>query len=107
MPRGRKRGTEHRLTYLEAAIRVLEEAQQPMQAREIVSAALDRGYISPNGKTPVNTLKAKLYAQFRNNPESRLARYDEVRESRPGRRTAARWGLRTWNSPVGDDSTRC
>jgi hypothetical protein len=46
---------------LDAAARVLEEAGQPMTAKEIVAAAESKGYWrSPGGKTPDRTLYAAI-----------------------------------------------
>ncbi len=50
-----------RTSPLDAAARVLEEAGQPMTAKEIVAAAEAKGYWkSPGGKTPDRTLYAAI-----------------------------------------------
>jgi hypothetical protein len=50
-----------RASGLDAAARVLEEARQPMTAKEIVEAAESKGYWrSPGGKTPDRTLYAAI-----------------------------------------------
>jgi len=54
-----------RTSGLEAAARVLEEAGQPMRAKEIVAAAEAKGYWkSPGGKTPARTLYAAIIREI-------------------------------------------
>lgn len=54
-----------RMGVLDAAARVLEEAGQPMTAKEIVSMAEAKGYWkSPAGKTPDRTLYAALVREI-------------------------------------------
>ncbi len=55
--RAKKEPKEKRLSGLDAAAKVLEEAGQPMTAKEMVEAAESKGYWkSPGGKTPHATV---------------------------------------------------
>ena len=84
---------ETRTSFLGAAIRVLEDCQRPMTAREIVEEALRRGWITSAGKSPEATMSAQLYLQVRDDPDGRL-----VRVAQPGKaravRGSVRWALR-------------
>ena len=81
------------MTFLQAAVTVLESAGRAMTADEITAEALRQGLISRSGKTPTATMSAELYMNVRENPRSRL-----VRQSDPGpnraRRGSVRWMLR-------------
>lgn len=48
------------MTFLEAAIRILSEADQPMTAGELTELALERGLIDTGGKTPAGTMRREL-----------------------------------------------
>ena len=45
---------------LDAAVRVLAEATQPMNVREIVKMAFDKGYWKSNGRTPHATIYSAI-----------------------------------------------
>ena len=81
-------------SFLGAALRVLENCQRPMTAREITAEALRRGWLTSAGKTPEATMGAQLYLQVRDHPDGRL-----VRVAQPGKGRAARgsvrWALRS------------
>lgn len=77
-------------TYLQAAAAVLRDASGPMTVREITGAAVSRGLIKPDGKTPERTMSAALYTAPSDAPVSR--------EYQPGptraRRGSVRWRYR-------------
>jgi predicted NUDIX family phosphoesterase len=73
-------------TFLDAAYRVLRAQNVPMTARQITEHALRLDLIQTTGKTPAQTMKAKLSTEI-------LTR----RESSPFMRTeAGHFGLREW-----------
>ena len=45
---------------LDAAVRVLGEAKEPMSVREIVKVAFDKGYWKSNGRTPHATIYSAM-----------------------------------------------
>lgn len=49
------------MRFLDAAIEVLRTSSRPLTTKEIVDAALKRGLLHTNGKTPVATMSAQLY----------------------------------------------
>jgi hypothetical protein len=60
-PKDTGNGKEKRLSALDAAAKVLEEAGQPMTCQELVAAMAAKGYwTSPNGKTPAATLYSAI-----------------------------------------------
>jgi hypothetical protein len=79
------------MTYYEAALQVLRSARRPLTAQEITDLAMERGLITPRGKTPQATMGAELYVKVRNDP-------DLVKLMTPGnkraRRGSVRWALR-------------
>ena len=79
-----------RNNYLEAAVRVLEDADRPLTSREIIAAALQRGLLQPAGKTPEATLTARLYIHVRDDPSPRVVRLAEPGTQR-ARRGSVRW----------------
>ena len=58
------------MTYYEAAVQVLRSAKHPLTARQIFEQAVERGLITTSGKTPDATMRATLYKQAHNDPES-------------------------------------
>jgi len=74
------------VTFLEAAIVILREADRPLTNHEITERALARGLIQTAGKTPEATMSAALYGA---SPDAGLRR-----DFRPGRRRAARGSVR-------------
>jgi hypothetical protein len=81
------------LSYLEAAVAVLEACQRHMTANEITREAIDRGLLRPQGKTPARTMSAALYVFSRAEPEGKLTRVSEPGPGR-ARRGSVRWRLR-------------
>jgi len=63
------------MTLLDAAARLLADADGPMRCREIVDAAIERGLWAPGkGKTPDRTLSAALQRELKKGEASRFAR---------------------------------
>jgi hypothetical protein len=83
-----------RLTYFQAALRILETSKQPMTTREIVSKAVGRGLINPRGKTPEATLSALFYLHLRDAPKPLIRRHAKPGPTRAQRGSVA-WSLRT------------
>jgi restriction system protein len=74
------------MSFLDAAERVLSDAQKPLHPREIVARALREGLVESSGQTPDQTMKAKLSTDILSkNTSSRFMRTDKNR-----------FGLRTW-----------
>jgi HB1, ASXL, restriction endonuclease HTH domain len=80
------------LTYVEAAVLVLRSAQQPLTAREITILAIQQGLIAPRGKTPEQTMSARLYMRARIDPE--LVKLESPGSTR-AKRGSVRWTLRS------------
>ena len=58
-----------RLSALDAAARVLEEAGQPMTCAEMITAMAEKGYwTSPGGKTPAATLYSAILRELQTKP---------------------------------------
>ena len=79
------------MTFREAARRVLSQSRTPLPAAEIYSRALRGGLITSQGKTPVATLTAVLYADS-NGPDPTFIRVAEPGPQR-ARRNTVRWVL--------------
>ncbi|MCS6990749.1 MAG: HTH domain-containing protein [Chitinophagales bacterium] len=61
------------MTFLELAVRVLQEAKRPLTAREIWMSGVEQGYdrmLRSAGKTPWSTLAAQLYVSVRDDAQS-------------------------------------
>lgn len=76
------------MTYFDAALVVLENAERPLTVREIVEVARERGLIKPAGKTPEASMSAALYRQAR--LDSRIVKLATPGTSR-ARRGSVRW----------------
>lgn len=50
-----------KLSFKEAAIKILKEAEEPLSAKEITQIALEDGLIETSGATPEATMAAQLY----------------------------------------------
>jgi hypothetical protein len=58
-----------RLSALDAAARVLEEAGRPMTCQEMIAAMAEKGYwTSPGGKTPSATLYSAIIRELQTKP---------------------------------------
>lgn len=61
-----------KLSFKEAALKILKEADEPLSAKEITKIALSEGMIETLGDTPEATMAAKLYTDISNNSSSKL-----------------------------------
>lgn len=81
------------MSYVMAAIAVLETVGHPLTTRELTEEALARGLILRNSKTPKASMSAALYVYLQDRPTDALL----VRLSRAGHKRAergsVRWGL--------------
>lgn len=59
-----------KLSFKEAAKRILKEAERPLSAAEITKIALEKGWLETEGKTPSATMAAQIYMEIKNNPKS-------------------------------------
>lgn len=78
------RRTDNTLDFKTAAQRVLEEIGHPLHYTDITEIALQSGYLESRGRTPHNTMRARLSVDVRDNPHSAF------RQTAPGI-----YGLRT------------
>ena len=63
------------MTFLEVALKTLEIIQMPLTASEIWEKAIEFGIAKldmTTGKTPVNTLSARIYVEIRDNDKSKI-----------------------------------
>jgi hypothetical protein len=81
------------LSYMEAALVVLEKAGRPLTSRELTDEALRQGLIQPAGKTPAQTMMARLYTEINQNPNTPIVRLATEGPTRAVRGTV-RWALR-------------
>ena len=79
------------MTFWQATQKVLTSTNRPMTAREILQRAVNDGLIVSQGKTPLATLTATLYEEYKR--DSRLERVFEQGPTRAKRGTV-RWTLR-------------
>lgn len=61
-----------KLSFKEAAIKILKEAEEPLSAKEITEIALDKELIETSGATPEATMAAQLYTDINNNSSSKF-----------------------------------
>jgi hypothetical protein len=85
-----------KMSYLEAALTVLERAGRPLTTREVTEEALRQDLLASVGKTPKATMSAELYLLLRSDPHGRLVRLAEPGPTR-ARRGGVRWTLRDSN----------
>jgi len=78
------------MTYFEAALRILVDANGPMTTHEITERALNQRLILPQGKTPNATMSAALYRMART--DSRLMKLSTPGISR-ALRGSVRWSI--------------
>jgi hypothetical protein len=81
------------MDYLSAALEVLREAKRPLTVREITVEALRKGYLTPQGKTPVATMSARLYVACRDDPTCPIERLSDPGPTR-AQRGSVRWAPR-------------
>lgn len=80
-----------RITYYDAALRVLRSAGRPLSTQEITELALERRMILPAGKTPHATMSAALYTRV--GEDSEIVKIDVPGNGR-AKRGSVRWTLR-------------
>jgi hypothetical protein len=78
------------MTYIEAAVHVLKAAQRPLTTEEITERAIDKGLLTPRGKTPRATMRAELYKAVHG--EQGIVKLDTPGETR-ARQGSVRWTL--------------
>ena len=61
-----------KLSFKEAAIKILKEAEEPLSAKEITEIALDEELIDTSGVTPEATMAAQLYTDINKNSSSKF-----------------------------------
>jgi hypothetical protein len=59
-----------RMDFKAAAREVLREVGHPLHYSDITEIALESGYLRSAGRTPQNTMRARLSVDVRDNPES-------------------------------------
>jgi hypothetical protein len=76
-----------RLSALDAAAKVLAEAKQPLNCKQMIEAMMAQGYWQPaqGGKTPANTLHAALGAEIKK--KGGAARFEKVGRGQFGLRS--------------------
>jgi hypothetical protein len=68
---------DKKLSQLQAAIKVLAEAGEPMNCKAMVEAMQAKGYwTSPAGKTPSQTLYASIIRDIRKGKDARFVKTD-------------------------------
>lgn len=68
-----------KLTFNELAIKVIKETRVPMSIDEIWTYAQQKNYdtyVGSKGKTPCNTLGARIYVDIRDNPDTPFVKFD-------------------------------
>ena len=69
--------TRDKLSALDAAAKVLQEAGQPMNCQEMIKAMADKGYwTSPAGKTPAATLYSSILRELKS--KAKQARFQKT-----------------------------
>ena len=58
------------MDFKSAARTVLEEIGHPLHYTDITEIALESGYLKSAGRTPHNTMRARISVDVRDNPES-------------------------------------
>ncbi|OKL38956.1 restriction endonuclease [Pontibacter flavimaris] len=61
-----------KVSFKEAAIQILNEADEPLSSQQIVEIALERGIIETSGATPEATMAAQLYTDINKNKHSKF-----------------------------------
>jgi hypothetical protein len=85
------------MTFTEAAFEILQSEGRPLHAKEIAAKALERGLLSHVGKTPVQTMSARLSAAVAKGSDKQ-----PFRRERPGVFALSEWG----DSPPGPREPR-
>ena len=85
--------TGQRVTFLEAALVVLADADRPLTSREVADRVVDRRVVATKGKTPDASISAALYLALRDNRAPGLERLFDAGQTR-ARRGSVRWRYR-------------
>lgn len=88
-------------TFLDAAVKVLRDAERPLTVQEITGEALRRGLLATKGKTPDSSMSAVLY-DAEKRPETGIGRLYQPGESR-ARRGSVRWTVKDKRDRRGAD----
>ena len=74
---GKKQDQPRRLSAIDAAAKILAEAEGPMRAQELIAAMEEKGlWKSPQGKTPSATLYAAMLREIK--AKGKEARFQKV-----------------------------
>ena len=66
-----------RMSLMDAAVAVLKESGEPMNTREIVKMATEKGYWTPTAcKTPEQTLYGSIFREIKTKEEPRIVKSD-------------------------------
>jgi len=66
-----------KMSLMDAAVAVLKESGKPMNTREMVKAATEKGYWTPTAcKTPEQTLYGSIFREIRVKEQPRIAKSD-------------------------------
>ena len=71
------------MTFLELAERVLRDVNKPLTVSEIWEIGKSKGYhkkLNSIGKTPINTIAARIYVDIRENPSSKFIK---IKDNKP------------------------
>lgn len=64
-----------RISLMDAAVAVLKESGEPMNTREMVKAAIERGYWTPTAcKTPEQTLYGNIFREIKTKEHPRIVK---------------------------------
>lgn len=75
---GKPEKPEKNMTLMDAAVTALKEAGMPMNTREMVKAAIDKGYWIPtNCKTPEQTLYGSIFREMKTKEQPRIVKAEE------------------------------
>ena len=66
-----------RMSLMDAAVAVLKESGEPMNTREMVKAAAEKGYWTPTAcKTPEQTLYGSIFREIKTKAQPRIVKSD-------------------------------
>ena len=66
-----------RMSLMDAAVAVLKESGEPMNTREMVKAATEKGYWTPTAcKTPEQTLYGSIFREIKTKAQPRIVKSD-------------------------------
>ena len=74
-----------RMSLMDAAVAVLKESGEPMNTREMVKAAAEKGYWTPTAcKTPEQTLYGSIFREIKIKAQPRIVKSESRASSSPG-----------------------